>query len=72
MILQIVFLMEFSNLPKDLEHFADSNDTPWNQPTIFQPSQTPKNFAEGPCHFGSQADFVISVFWEVTINTVLP
>ena len=29
-------------------------------------------FCKDPCHIGSQADFAISDFWEVSINTVLP
>ena len=37
MVLQIVFLTEFSHLPGGLGHFADSSSTPQNQTTIFHP-----------------------------------
>ena len=30
----------FSHLPGGLEHFADSNSIPYNQPNIFRPSLT--------------------------------
>ena len=37
MVLQIVFHTEFSLLPRGLEHFAESNSFPQNQPSIFHP-----------------------------------
>ena len=38
MVLRIAIRKEFSRLPGGLEHFADGNSIPQNQPTIFHPS----------------------------------
>ena len=38
MVLRIGFRREFSHLPGGLQHFADSNSIPLNQPTTFHPS----------------------------------
>ena len=38
-VLRIVCHEVFAHLARDLEHFADGNSIPQNQPTIFDPSQ---------------------------------
>ena len=40
MIHHIFIHTEFSRLPRNLGHFADSNSIPWNLTTIFRPIQT--------------------------------
>ena len=48
MILQIFVHTEFSLLPRDTGHFADSNSIPWDLTTTFHPIQTANNTADVP------------------------